>query len=129
MQDRPTATELLETAREFCERDLLDELSGRKRFHVRVLINVLGILEREWAGEEDAARAEWDRVRDLLGHDEGIPDSLGRLTERLRVRNAELSARIRAGELDERTDEVVAALRATVADKLRIANPGYAKEA
>ena len=54
MQDRPTAIELLKAAQEFCERDLQPNLTGRVRFHARVLQNVLGILEREWAGEEKA---------------------------------------------------------------------------
>src|SRR5438270_13383460 len=62
MQDRPTAAELLRAAREFCERELLGELKGRRQFHTRVLINVLSILEREWDGEDDALRAEWKRL-------------------------------------------------------------------
>ena len=122
MQDRPTAAELLRAARDFCERDLLPELTGRRRFHTRVLINVLSILEREWEGEPDALRAEWRRLNALLG-DAGEPDQLG---DAVRERNKELSARIRAGELDDRWDEMLALLRETVAEKLAIANPRYA---
>ena len=47
MQDRPTAAELLRAAREFCERELLGELKGRRQFHTRVLINVLSILGKK----------------------------------------------------------------------------------
>jgi hypothetical protein len=54
-------------AREFCERDLLPELKGRRQFHTRVLMNVLAILEREWEGEEQALRDEWRRLDALLG--------------------------------------------------------------
>jgi hypothetical protein len=121
MQDRPTAAELLRAARDFCERDLMPELTGRRRFHTRVLINVLSILEREWEGEHDALRAEWARLAILLGP-AGEPE---RLSEAVRERNAELSARIRSGSLDDRWDETLALLRETVAQKLAIANPRY----
>jgi hypothetical protein len=38
---------------------------------------------------------------------------------------AALAAAIRAGDLDDRYDEVRAAVSATVEDKLRVANPKY----
>jgi hypothetical protein len=40
--------------------------------------------------------------------------------------DAELAAAIRAGAFDDRWDEVVASVHATVADKLAVANPDYA---
>lgn len=128
MQDRPTAAELLEAAREFCERDLMPSLEGRKRFHTRVLIGVLGILERELAGEEEAVRREWDLVSELLGGDEEPPAGFATLRQRLRELNAELAASIRSGALDDRAEEVRDTLQQIVDAKLRIANPGYAEE-
>jgi hypothetical protein len=142
MQDRPTAVELLRAAREFCERDLLPELTGRRRFHTRVLANVLGILEREWEGEEDALRAEWQRLDTLLAPRMERSDSLREaersdslradspetahaLGDAVRERNKELSARIRSGGMDDRWEELLTALRETTAEKLAIANPGY----
>jgi len=121
MQDRPTAAELLRAAREFCERDLLPELKGRRQFHTRVLINVLSILEREWEGEDTALRAEWQRLLTLLGPADPPEDVAGAVRER----NAELSSKIRSGDLDDRWDEVLALLRETIADKIAIANPRY----
>jgi hypothetical protein len=56
MQDRPTAVELLTSVREFIEQDVLPGLEGRKRFHALVSANVLAIVARELAGEEDDAR-------------------------------------------------------------------------
>jgi hypothetical protein len=125
MQDRPTAAELLKVAQEFCEKDLMNATEGRVRFHVRVLQNVLGILEREWAGEEDAVRAEWDRLRSLLASDDQMPDTFGALKDQVRAWNADLARKIRAGELDDRFDETVSALSDVVESKLRIANPRY----
>jgi hypothetical protein len=125
VQDRPTAGELLQAAREFCERDLVPNLTGRLRFHARVLQNVLGILEREWAGEEQAVRAEWDRLRELLNEEDEPAASFKNLAERVREANRALSAKIRSGEMDDRWDEVLDAVEATVSEKLKIANPGY----
>jgi hypothetical protein len=124
MQDRPTAVELLRAAREFCERDLLPELRGRRRFHTRVLMNVLGILEREWEDEEAALRAEWKRLDELLGP-RTPPETLRDLTAAVRERNTDLAAQIRSGGLDDRWERTLELLRQTVAEKLAIANPRY----
>lgn len=124
MQDRPTAQELLKAARDFCERDLLPALEGRVQFHARVLQNVLSILEREWEGEEVAVRAEYERLRILLSL-EDEPSSFAELRETVRVANADLSKKIRAGELDERFEEAIDALRETVREKLEISNPNW----
>ena len=126
MQDRPTASELLKAAQEFCEKDLMEATTGRVRFHVRVLQNVLAILEREWEGEEAAVRAEWERLSALLDEvPQQAPAGFGLLRDQIKARNAELSARIRRGDLDARFDETLAALRATVDEKLKISNPRW----
>lgn len=127
MQDRPTAVELLRAARDFCEHDLIPQLTGRVRFHARVLQNVLGILEREAEHEEEAVGAEWERLRSLLSEPSQLPTGFGPLLESVRESNNELARRIRAGDLDDRWDETVDAVYATVTEKLRIANPGYSE--
>ena len=106
--DIPTAAGLVEAVREFLERDVLDATEGRVRFHTRVAINVLGMVERELSlGSEQAAR-----------HAEGL-QSLGVGSE------AELAAAIRSGALDDRVDDVTEFLRETVRAKLEVANPKY----
>lgn len=125
MQDRPTAIELLKAAQEFCERDLLPNLEGRVRFHARVLLNVLGILERELQGEEEALRNEWSRLRDLIGSTDEIPPTFDGMKDKVASWNRELSAKVRSGEMDERWDETVEAVYETVVEKLAIANPRY----
>jgi len=125
MQDRPTAVELLKAAQEFCERDLQPNLTGRVRFHARVLQNVLGILEREWAGEGHAVRDEWERLRLLLDADTQPPATLESLKEAVATWNRELSGRIRSGAMDDRWDETVDAVYQTVLAKLEIASPRY----
>ena len=129
MQDRPTAIELLKAAQEFCERDLLPNLQGRVRFHARVLQNVLGILEREWIQEEDAVRAEWSRLRALLDETADPPATFAQLRDVVADWNSRLSARIRAGEMDERWDETLDAIYEGVLAKLAIANPRHSAAA
>jgi hypothetical protein len=106
--DIPTAAGLLDAVREFLESDVLPVTEGRVRFHVRVAANVVGMVAREIVLGPDQAAAHARRLEALgVGSD------------------AELAAAIRSGALDWRAEEVLAAVRATVADKLAVANPGY----
>jgi len=114
-QDRPTAAELVQAVREFLEHDVMSATSGRVQFHARVAANALGIVERELTNGQGLADAERERAAGLLGHD----DDDVRLLER------ELAARIRDGSLDDRLGEVRDHVRATVREKLLVANPGY----
>jgi len=101
-QDRPSAGELVAAVREFLEGDVLPATEGRVRFHVRVAVNALGIVERELEHSGFAALADADRERDRV-----------------------LAAQIRAGDLDDRLDDLRDELRATVREKLLVANPRY----
>ncbi len=125
MQDRPTAPELLEAAEAFLRDELSDELSGRKRFMARVVANVLGTVRREWEGEEDAVVAEWERLRTLLGLDEDRPATFADTRERVAELNGRLAEAIRSGDMDDRWDETLDAVYATVTEKLEIANPAW----
>jgi hypothetical protein len=118
MQDRPTAAELVVAVREFLERDVLDATEGRVRFHARVAVNALTMVERELLDGARLTAAELERARELLGHD-GDPAELER----------ELAARIRDGSLDDRLDDVRDHVRATVREKLLVANPAYLGDA
>lgn len=110
--DRPTAAELLESVREFLEGDVLDATAGRVRFHTRVAINVVGMVERELELGPAQAVAHAERLAGL-GYSS----------------DDELAAAIRAGDLDDRYGEVKAAVWASVTDKLAVANPSYADPA
>jgi hypothetical protein len=116
-QDRPNAAELVAAVREFLERDVMAATEGRVQFHTRVAVNVLNTVERELQLGSDLESAERARSAALLGHD-GDADSLER----------ELATAIRNGALDGRLDEVRTHVRATVREKLLIANPAYLPE-
>jgi Domain of unknown function (DUF6285) len=102
----PTAPQLLEAVVEFLEKEVAGELVGRRRFHLRVAVNVLNIVRRQlehgddsrWAGEALA--------------------SLGVSSEQ------ELAEAIRAGDLDGRAD-LRDVLRRLVVARLEVNNPTY----
>jgi hypothetical protein len=116
-QDRPTAAELVAAVREFLEHDVMGATEGRVQFHTRVAVNALGMVEREL--EQSAAMAADERARAaaILGHD-GDPRTLER----------ELAAAIRSGAVDGEDAAVRAHVRATVREKLLVANPRYLQD-
>ncbi|MGH8996439.1 MAG: DUF6285 domain-containing protein, partial [Acidimicrobiales bacterium] len=106
--DAPSAAQLLEAVGEFLSADALGATEGRVQFHVRVAANVVAMVRREIELGPAMARAQAERL------------------ERLGVASdAELAEAIRSGRMDDRRDEVADAVRATVADKLAVANPHY----
>jgi Domain of unknown function (DUF6285) len=107
--DVPDIAGLVEAVREFLEGDVADATTGRVHFHARVATNVLKVVERELALGPAQAVAHAERLAAL-----GFAD------------DAELCAAIRRGDLDDRWAEVRTAVAAAVADKLAVANPGYA---
>jgi aminoglycoside phosphotransferase (APT) family kinase protein len=108
LHDRPTARELLDAARGALGDDVLPRLDGRAAFELRVTLRALGMVGRELAHAEEHAALHAAALARL-----GVADE------------AELAGAIRRGELDGRTAEVAAVLRATVRAKLEVANPGY----
>lgn len=103
---RPTAAELVAAVADFLDNDVRGTVDGHLNFHARVAANVLRIVERELL--DDSAPA----VADALA-------ALGYSSE------ADLAAAIRAGELDDRPDDVLACLRILVGRRLDVAHPGY----
>jgi hypothetical protein len=115
MQDRPTAPELLDSVAEYLFAELRPEVPREQRFKVLVAANVCAVVAREIrAGEEPDAE-------DLALFDE----LLGEKSADVHAAAAELSRRLRAGELDDRIDELAPRLEEHVRRKLSIARPGY----
>ena len=106
--DRPNASELLESVREWLERDVLGAVDGRLQFHTRVAINSLNIVLRELELGVDQER----RHREVM-------EELGFATDE------ELAQAIRRGEFDDRLPDLLKALSPIVEDKVRVANPQY----
>ena len=127
MGDRPTKLELLEAVRRFLDQDLAGELEGVRRFHARVASNALAIVSREIECEAESLPALYVRLAALLGHAEPAPSGLAGLDRAIDELEAELGERIRAGDADAAAfrGEVLAYLRESVRERLRVANPGY----
>ena len=112
--DRPTAAELLSAVREHLIDHLAPMLEGQPAFHLRVATNALAIVQRTMAEGDALDQAELIRLQKLLGRDGDLTDL-----------NRTLATRIRRGELDNRREALLAHLRQTAIDKLRLANPRY----
>ena len=108
MRGVPTAAELVEAVDELLRQEVMPETTGKLRFDVLVAANVLGMVARELEMGSRVASAHEERLRAL-----GVAD------------DAELVAAIREGAFDERTDELVRALRSSTRERLAIANPRY----
>ena len=104
----PTTVELVEALRTFLEEDVMPGTEGRLSFMARVAGNVSAMLERELV----LGPAMEVEHRELL-------DRLGRQSDR------DLAEAVRAGQLDDRLDEVVALVRGDVVNKLSLWNPRY----
>lgn len=109
--DVPSAAELVAAVRTYLGDDLGPRSEGRDRFLLRVAANALAIAEREISAlPEDAA-----------AHDAMLA-SFDVASE------ADLSAAIRAGTLDDRRADLAESLWATTLAKLAVTNPGYRDE-
>lgn len=124
-QDRPDAAELLDAVAEFVFTDVREWAPREKRFQVLVAANVCAVVARELRAGEEPLRADLALFRELLGSGaEGVPRG-AELEREVRRAEAELAARIRAGELDDRLDVLAERLREHVRRKLEVARPGY----
>jgi hypothetical protein len=104
---RPTAAELVAVVADFLDNDVRSSIEGPVNFHARVAANVLRVVERELLDQST------DDVTAALA-DLGFSDEAG------------LAAAIRAGDVDDRPDDVLACLRTVVRLRLDVAHPGYA---
>lgn len=121
-QDRPDAAELLDSVAEFLFAELRPAVPGEERFRVLVAANVCAVVAREIRAGEEPLRQDLDLFAELLGEERPAAD---RLETAVRESEAELARRIKAGEMDDRLDELGTALRDHVSRKLAIARPGY----
>lgn len=112
---RPTALELVAAVRGFLEQEVASQLTGATAFNLRIAVNVLAILERELAAEDDSAAAT-ARLGALLGADPG----LGR-----EALEEKLVAALRSSALGLASPGLLTHLRADAVRQLGIDNPRY----
>jgi hypothetical protein len=125
MQDRPTAPELLESVAEYLFSELRPEVPREQRFKVLVAANVCAVVAREIRAGEGPTREDLELFQDMLGKSGTVPEDPAELAGATHEAAAELSSRLRSGELDDRIDELTPRLAEHVRRKLEIARPGY----
>jgi Domain of unknown function (DUF6285) len=115
MQDKPTAPELLDSVAEYLFGELRPEVPREQRFKVLVAANVCAVVAREIRAGDEPDQQDLALFNELLGEE----------TSDVHAAAAELSRRLRSGELDDRIAELTPRLEEHVRRKLEIARPGY----
>lgn len=108
LHDLPDPVQLVEAVRELLEGDLARGTDGETRFLLRMATNALRVVERQLSAGPAQEADHLERLRGLGYETDG-----------------ELVDSIRRGELDDRYDETLAALRQAVWDKVMVVNPKY----
>ena len=115
---RPRATDLLAIVQEYLETQVSPLLPAVQQFQLKIVSRVLMTVRREMQHGPAFDAAEAARLATLLRRD-------GTLEEL----NAELARAIRAGEFATDDAALLAHLRASVEDALRINNPKWLPKA
>lgn len=138
MQDRPTAPELLDAMAAKLFAEVREWVPRERRFQVLVLANLCAVVARELRAGPEPALADVRLFRELLRRPSSDPAGSGREAKQpagdipaheaddaARATAFELSAAIRAGDLDDHLNDAITGLRQHTARKLAIARPGY----
>jgi hypothetical protein len=126
-QDRPSAPELLDAVAEYLFAELRPAVPHEQRFRVLVAANVCAIVARELSAGDAPGEEDLALLRELLG-ESGEERLSGAAPETaVREAEAELARRLRAGELDDRMDELSERLAEHVQRKLEVARPSYGR--
>ena len=126
MHDRPTTDELLRAVELLLAEQLIPTLDGSRKYNARVAANVIRIVRRQLALEEQQLEAEWRGLDVLLGPMQR-PPSLEVTRAAIAKRNEELSDRIRSGGADSGDYRalVFAHLRDVIHAKLEVSDPAW----
>lgn len=111
---RPVATDLLAIVQEYLENDISPQVSPVHQFQLKIVSRVLSTVKRELELAPQANEEEVARLKALLRRD-GTLDEL----------NAALARAIRAGDFAVDDPALLAHLRSSIEDALRINNPKW----
>ena len=108
--NRPTREELLQAVIDYLQQDLLPHSQGSQRFHLLVVLRVLGIVLRELQQGDAFALQEAELLTSLLGEGADLEA---------------FSDAIAAGTLSADSAGLISGLLALAKAKLQIDSPGY----
>src|SRR5262245_24530590 len=115
MQDEPTPIELTKAVADFLRSDIVPMISGHNAFKLRVAINILDLVTRQFTLAEGSDAAETERLAKLLG-----------IAGSLMEQNRALAEKIASGEVDLTTPGLADHLWQTTLAKLAVDQPNYA---
>lgn len=114
MITHPTAPELIDSVIRFIEERAAPQLKDRDAFLCRVAVNALAAVKREIEQGATAETAALERLRTLLGGDGDFA-----------TLNAALCDGIQDGTIDPLDPAVLAHMKASIIDQVRIDQPQY----
>lgn len=125
MYERPTAAELLESARQVLLEDLLPALPPERKYEALMLANVMALTLRELDAGDLAVARQLRRLEALYSQSfQAIAGASE--AERLALLEKRLAQDIRAGRFDDSPGGPLReALLAMTQERLRISNPKY----
>lgn len=115
MLDQPHGADILAAVSKLLRETLMPQLPANAAFQARVAANAIDLVAREINLGETVEREALGRLQALLGRDGALNDL-----------EAELSGRIRSGELDLQSPGLADHLWQTTLDKMKIDQPTYA---
>lgn len=116
-QSLPDLHTLLRVSLDYLEQDLYPTLSGPKRYHTRVAINALRIVQRELRDGPALEQADVAQITALLGE---VPADVSP--------HAALATKIEEGAIALDDAELVSCLRDSLQRALKVNNPGWLKD-
>ncbi|MFB5651759.1 DUF6285 domain-containing protein [Leptospira wolffii] len=130
MQDKPSATELLEAIQEFLMKDVLPEFKDKDLLSYKTLVswNMLGVISREIRSGEESLDKELARLSSLLGKKGRIPGTWNEKKNLVQSWNTELRDKIRSEKKSVKDAEFWKHVKETVREKVEIVNPRFTTE-
>jgi hypothetical protein len=115
MLDQPRGADILAAVSKLLRETLMPQLPANAAFQARVAANAIDLVAREINFGETVESEALGRLQALLGRDGSLQDL-----------EADLSGRIRRGELDLQSEGLADHLWRTTLDKMKIDQPTYA---
>ncbi len=115
MLDQPKGPDILAAVAKLLRETLMPQLPANAAFQARVAANAIDLVAREITFGETVEREALSRLQALLSRGGSLEDL-----------EAELSGRIRRGELDLHSEGLAEHLWQTTLDKMKIDQPAYA---
>ncbi len=130
MQDKPSATELLEAIQDFLMKEVLPEFKEKDLLAYKTLVswNMLGVVSREIRSGEELLDKELSRLASLLGKKQEFPRTWNEKKTLTSSWNLELRDKIRKEKKSVEDSDYWKHVKESVREKVEIVNPRFTTE-